>query len=108
MLDRPGGIPALLAVGALGAAAAVRRELSRQVLSLLLSRRLWSSYPRWSALTRAPPALAVLFARLLLQAAETAASAATAATRRALERWEAQLLESSLRENVLFVSAPPP
>lgn len=102
VLDRPFAVPALLVAGSFAAVAAARGELQRQLVSLLLSKRLWSSYALWSPLTRAPPALALLFVRLLLHAAAKAASVATAVTRDALEDLEAKLLERSVQCNVLF------
>lgn len=100
LLDHKPALPCLLATACCGSVFAARAPLSRFLLSFLLSHSVWSRYALWSPLLHAPPALALLLLRLLLQGAIAAGGAATAACRRSLEELEATLLEAAIPSNL--------
>ncbi|XP_026193685.1 uncharacterized protein LOC34619039 [Cyclospora cayetanensis] len=99
LLDQKHAIPCLLAAACCGSAFVARAKLSRLFVSFILSSTVWSRYSLWSPLVHAPPALALLLLRLMLQGAVAAGGAATAACRRSLEELEAALLESAIESN---------
>ncbi|KAL8271209.1 hypothetical protein Esti_004870 [Eimeria stiedai] len=102
LLDHKPVVPCLLAAACCGAAFAAREPLSRFLVSFFLSSSVWRRYALWSPVLHAPPALALLLLRLLLQGARTAGEAATAACRKGLEELEAALLEAFIQDNFQF------